>query len=114
MALVKQSLPKEPRCVRFSDIPVSERILNTVFLLYFIGLIFLLCDMNVTAKRIAVVIPFLAMMLDVLFWFVTRSLLSFAYVVVASGTMMGISMGLQILLSVWQMWFHPNGRNAGR
>jgi hypothetical protein len=114
MALVKQSLTKEPRCVRFSDIPVSERILNTIFLLYFIGRIFLLCDLNVTAKRIAVFIPFLAMMLDVLSWFVTRSLASFAYVVVASGTLMGISTGLQILLSVWQMWFHPNGRNAGR
>lgn len=54
------------------------------------------------------------MMLDVLSWFVTRSLPSFAYVVVASGALMGISMGLQILLSVWQMWFHPNGPNAGR
>jgi hypothetical protein len=65
-------------------------------------------------KRVAVVIPFLAMMLDVLSWFVTRSLPSFAYVVVASGALMGVSMGLQILLSVWQMWFHPNGQNAGR
>ena len=113
MALAKQSLTKEPRCARFSDIPVSERILNTVFLLYFIGRIFLLCDLNVTVKRIAVVIPFLAMMLDVLSWFVP-ALPSFAYVVVASGALMGISMGLQILLSVWQMWFHPNGRNVGR
>ena len=84
------------------------------FILYFIGRIFLLCDLNVTVKRIAVVIPFLAMMLDVLSWFVTRSLPGFAYVVVASGALMGISMGLQILLSVWQMWFHPDGSNAGR
>ncbi|RQW84493.1 MAG: hypothetical protein EHM62_00575 [Methylococcus sp.] len=84
------------------------------FILYFIGRIFLLCDLNVAIKRVAVVIPFLAMMLNVLSWFVTRSLPWFAYVVVASGALMGVSMGLQILLSVWQMWFHPNGRNAGR
>jgi len=57
-----------------------------------------------------VVIPFLAMMLDVLSWFVPPE---FACVVVASGALMGVSMGFQILLSVWQMWLHPNGLTAG-
>jgi hypothetical protein len=99
-----------PFLIRVSHI----HLFGIAFILYFIGRIFLLCDLNVMVKRVAVVIPFLAMMLDVLSWFVTRSLPSFAYVVVASGALMGVSMGLQILLSVWQMWFHPNGQNAGR
>jgi hypothetical protein len=54
-------------------------------------------------KRVAVVIPFPAMMLDGLSCFVTGPLPWFAFVVVASGGLMG----LQILLGIWQMWFHP-------
>ncbi|NOT84046.1 MAG: hypothetical protein HOP02_04530 [Methylococcaceae bacterium] len=82
------------------------------FILFFIGKIFLLCDINVIVKRIAVVIPFAAMLLDVLSWFVTKSIPTFAYVVVASGTLMGISMGLQILISVYQMWFYKNNQQS--
>lgn len=75
------------------------------FILFFIGKIFLLCDISVAVKRIAVVIPFMAMLIDVLSWFITKTHASFAYVVIGSGALMGTSMGLQILLSVYQMWF---------
>jgi hypothetical protein len=75
------------------------------FILFFVGKIFLLCNINVYVKRIAVIIPFAAMLLDVLSWFITQSIPSFAYVVVASGALMGISMGMQVLVSVYQMWF---------
>lgn len=92
-----------PLLVRVSHI----HLFGIAFILFFIGKIFLLCELNVVAKRIAVVIPFVAMLLDVLSWFVTKSISSFAYVVVASGTLMGLSMGLQILLSIYQMWFYP-------
>lgn len=76
------------------------------FILFFIGKIFLLCDMNVIVKRIAVVIPFAAMLLDVMSWFITKSFPPFAYVVVASGALMGVSMGMQIVVSIYQMWFY--------
>jgi hypothetical protein len=75
------------------------------FILFFVGKIFLLCNINVYVKRIAVIIPFAAMLLDTLSWFITKSIPEFAYVVVISGALMGLSMGLQILLSVYQMWF---------
>ncbi len=75
------------------------------FILFFVGKIFLLCDINVYVKRVAVIIPFAAMLMDVLSWFITKSMPSFAYVVVASGALMGISMGMQVLVSVYQMWF---------
>ncbi len=81
-------------------------IFGIAFILFFIGKIFLLCDMNVHIKRVAVVIPFLAMLIDVISWFITKTTPSFAYVVVYSGALMGLSMGLQILLSVYQMWFY--------
>jgi hypothetical protein len=75
------------------------------FILFFVGKIFLLCDINVYVKRIAVIIPFAAMLIDVLSWFITKSVPSFAYVVVISGALMGLSMGMQVLISVYQMWF---------
>lgn len=97
-----------PTLVRISHI----HLFGIAFILFFIGKIFLLCDLNVYIKRVAVVIPFAAMLLDVLSWFVTKEISSFAYVVIFSGTLMGLSMGLQILLSVYQMWFFSKKDNA--
>jgi hypothetical protein len=91
-----------PRLVRVSHI----HLFGIAFVLFFIGKIFLLCDINVYVKRVAVVIPFAAMLLDVVSWFITKSTPSFGYVVVYSGALMGLSMGLQILLSIYQMWFY--------
>ncbi len=86
-------------------------IFGIAFILFFIGKIFLLCDMNADVKRVAVVIPFVAMVVDVISWFVTKTTPSFAYVVVYSGALMGLSMGLQILLSIYQMWFYPRKKS---
>ena len=97
-----------PTLVRVSHI----HLFGIAFILFFIGKIFLLCDINVYVKRIAVVIPFAAMLLDVLSWFVTKSISSFAYVVIFSGTLMGISMGMQILLSIYQMWFFSDEKTS--
>ncbi|OAI09604.1 hypothetical protein A1353_04645 [Methylomonas methanica] len=91
-----------PALVRVSHI----HLFGIAFILFFIGKIFLLCDMNIYVKRIAVIIPFLAMLLDIMSWFVTKNIAQFAYVVVLSGALMGLSMGVQILLSIYQMWFY--------
>ncbi len=93
-----------PTLIRVSHI----HLFGIAFILFFIGKIFLLCDINIYVKRVAVVIPFAAMLLDVISWFITKSTPSFAYVVVYSGTLMGLSMGLQILLSIYQMWFYSD------
>lgn len=93
-----------PTLIRVSHI----HLFGIAFILFFIGKIFLLCDINIYVKRVAVVIPFVAMLLDVLSWFITKSIPSFAYLVVASGALMGLSMGLQVLLSIYQMWFFSN------
>lgn len=92
-----------PSLIRVSHI----HLFGIAFILFFIGRIFLLCDMNVIVKRVVVVIPFAAMLIDVMSWFITKSLPSFAYVVVASGALMGVSMGTQILFSLYQMWRQP-------
>ena len=89
-----------PLLIRVSHI----HLFGIAFILFFIGKIFLLCEINVYVKRIMVIIPFLAMLLDVASWFVTKYVESFAYVVIFSGALMGLSMGMQILLSIYQMW----------
>ncbi|MDD1620762.1 MAG: hypothetical protein LUQ11_04720 [Methylococcaceae bacterium] len=91
-----------PVLVRVSHI----HLFGIAFILFFIGKIFLLCDINIYVKRVAVILPFAAMLLDVMSWFITKSLSGFAYVVVLSGALMGLSMGVQILLSIYQMWFY--------
>ena len=93
-----------PTLVRVSHI----HLFGIAFILFFIGRIFLLCDINIYVKRVAVIIPFLAMLIDIFSWFITKSLPAFAYVVIVSGALMGISMGLQIILSIFQMWFVKN------
>ena len=67
--------------------------------------------MNIYIKRVAVIIPFAAMVIDVISWFITKNTPSFAYVVVFSGALMGLSMGLQILLSIYQMWFYTRKKS---
>lgn len=89
-----------PTLIRISHI----HLFGIAFILFFIGKIFLLCELNVYVKRIAMVVPFAAMLLDVVSWFITKTIPEFAYVVIFSGALMGLSMGLQILLSIYQMW----------
>jgi hypothetical protein len=91
-----------PFLIRVSHI----HLFGIAFILFFVGKIFILCEMNVIVKRLVVIIPFAAMLIDILSWFITKSIPSFAYVVIASGALMGISMGMQILLSAYQMWFY--------
>ncbi|MDD2661936.1 MAG: hypothetical protein PHY54_20010 [Methylococcales bacterium] len=98
-----------PTLVRVSHI----HLFGIAFILFFIGKIFLLCDINVYVKRVAVVVPFAAMLLDILSWFITKEISSFAYVVVYSGALMGLSMGFQILLSIYQMWFFSREKTDG-
>lgn len=76
------------------------------FILFFLGRIFILCEMPVTLKRITVAIPFLAMLFDILSWYITKVIPGFSYVVVAAGALMGLSIGAQILFSLYQMWFY--------
>lgn len=75
------------------------------FILFLVGRIFILCEMPVLWKRVIVVIPFVAVMLDIMAWYITKVVPSFAYVVVFAGGLMGISLWVQILLSGYQMWF---------
>ncbi|MDX8377369.1 MAG: hypothetical protein R8L53_05035 [Mariprofundales bacterium] len=76
------------------------------FILFFVGRIFILCEMPVMVKRVTVVIPFIAILLDILSWYITKIIPEFSYVVVLSGALMGASLAIQIFVSMYQMWFY--------
>ena len=76
------------------------------FMLFFVGRIFILCEMPVQLKRITVAIPFIAILLDIFSWYLTKIIPGFAYVVVTAGGLMGVSVCTQILVSLYQMWIY--------
>lgn len=76
------------------------------FILFFVGRIFLLCEMQPIIKRVMVLVPFVAILLDILSWYATKVIPGFSYVVVLSGALMGLSLAGQILVSLYQMWFY--------
>ncbi len=74
------------------------------FLLFFVGRIFILCELPVLFKRVLVAIPFITMITDIFGWYLTKFYPGFAVVVVVAGALMGISFMLQIAISLLQMW----------
>ena len=75
-------------------------------LLFLIGKIFILCEIPVLLKRAVVGFPFLAIFMDIGSWWLTHWLPAFAYIVIAGGALMGLSIGFQIIMSLYQMWFY--------
>jgi hypothetical protein len=74
-------------------------------LLFVLGWIFIQSEVNVWFKRFLVVSPMLAMFVDILSWFLTKWDSHYAIVVVVAGAVLGFSMGAQILISLYQIWF---------
>jgi hypothetical protein len=89
---------------------------------YLLGRIFILTEMSVWLKRTIVVIPFAAIAVDIGSWWFTKYAHVFAYTVLISGALMGLSFAFQALYSLYQMWFfkprferlHERGGGAGR
>lgn len=73
-------------------------------LLFMLGSIFIQTEVNVWFKRFLVVSPMLAVFVDVLSWYLTKWDSHYAVIVIAAGGMLGLSMSLQILLSLYQIW----------
>jgi len=57
-------------------------------------------------KRILVAAPFAFLLLDISSWFITKVIPDFAYVVIGAGAVVGITFGLQLVISVYQMWLY--------
>ena len=75
------------------------------FLFMFTSLIFVFSDRPPSVRAILVAIPFLAIWLDIGSWWFTKHDPIFAYIVIGGGVLMGLSLALQIGLSLYDMWF---------
>ncbi len=82
------------------------------FLLFFVGRIFILCELPVVLKRVLVAIPFITMITDIFGWYLTKVFPGFAVIVVIAGALMGVSFMLQIAISLLQMWFWKPQQNT--
>lgn len=89
-----------PSLVRVSHIHVF----GIAFILFFVGKLFILCEIPVWLKRLTIGVPFMSMLTDIFAWYLTRETPQFAYLLVLSGGLMGMSLNFQILLSLYQMW----------
>lgn len=73
-------------------------------LLFMLGGIFIQAEVNVIFKRFLVVSPMLAVFVDVASWFLTKMDSNYAIIVIFAGGILGLSMALQILISLFQIW----------
>jgi Na+-transporting NADH:ubiquinone oxidoreductase subunit C len=73
--------------------------------LLILGNIFLLTVLPGWIKYPMIVTPFLAVFIDILSWFLTKWDPVYAYTVIIAGTSLGVSLGAQILISLYQIWF---------
>lgn len=89
-----------PSLVRISHI----HLFGIAFILFFVGKLFVYCEMPVWLKRMTIGIPFLSMLVDIFAWYLTRETPALAYLLVVSGALMGLSLNFQIWLSLYQMW----------
>lgn len=57
-------------------------------------------------KCLVIITPFLAIVLDIGSWYLTKLFEPFAWVVMISGGLMGMAFAIQWCVSIYQMWFY--------
>lgn len=86
--------------------------ISIVFLLT--GMIFALSSISSKWRLSIITLPYLAMWADIGSWWLTKYEPVFAYVVVASGALIGLALAVQIFVSLWEMWLAGLGSNNSR
>ncbi len=75
-----------------------------------VGMIFRRVVMRTWLKATLIVLPFAAIFVDILAWFLTKWDPVYAYIIVISGGVLGLSLAGQIISSLYQMWFTKKKR----
>ena len=90
---------------------------GVTFIFFIVGFIFSHTWMRpVWLKSVIMFLPFLCIAADVSSWYFTKLFPGFAYVVLISGGLMGLSFAIMWFTSMYQMWFyrvpeHVSGRH---
>ena len=77
--------------------------ISIIFLLT--GSIFALSDIAPWLRAVVIAVPFLAIWADIGSWWITKYEPFFAIIVVVGGAFMGLALAVQVVVSLWQMWF---------
>ena len=92
-----------PTLVRVSHI----HLFGITFIFYIVSSIFTHAYMRpLWLKCVVIVLPFLTILTDIFSWYLTKVIPGFAWFIIGSGVMMGISFTVQWAVSMWQMWFY--------
>lgn len=84
------------------------------FIFVLTSLVFVFSETSSIFRAVLVAIPFLAIWLDIGSWWFTRNAPIFAYTVIVGGALMGISLALQIGISLSEMWLARSNRRDGQ
>ncbi len=74
------------------------------FIFILTGAIFSLSEINICVKIIILVLPFVAIWMDIGSWWFTKYKPVFAYTVIGGGILMALAFGAQVLISLYEMW----------
>jgi len=92
----------------FTLVRVSHiHLFGITFIFYIVGSIFCHAYIKLVWVKCALIAtPFLAIVLDIGSWYLTKVYPPFAWVVMVSGVLMGVSFAVQWVISIYQMWFY--------
>jgi hypothetical protein len=92
----------------FTLVRVSHiHLFGITFIFFIVGSIFCHAYIRpVWIKCVAMVIPFIAIILDIGSWYLTKLYPPFAWVVMGSGALMGVAFAFMWVVSMYQMWIY--------
>jgi hypothetical protein len=92
----------------FTLVRVSHiHLFGLTFIFFIVASIFMYAYIRHEWLKITIIIiPFVAIIFDVASWYITKIFEPFAYVVIGSGALMGVSFAFQFFVSIYQMWFY--------
>lgn len=110
------SLTSYTEVLRYTELDLGQSIQSLVrvshihlfgmsFIFMLTSLIFVFSEIPASIRAVLVAIPFLAIWLDIGSWWFTKHAPFFAYIVIGGGVLMGLSLALQIGISLYEMWF---------
>ncbi|KAB2313631.1 hypothetical protein F8A87_03685 [Betaproteobacteria bacterium SCN2] len=77
------------------------------FIFFIVSLIFAHSYLRpVWIKCVVIIVPFLTILMDIASWYLTKMWPAFAWMVIGSGALMGLSFAIQWFTSMYQMWFY--------
>lgn len=64
-------------------------------------------------KSLVIILPFIAVVVDIFSWYLTKLMPGFAIIVIISGGFMGLSFATQWVISMYQIWFYKYSGEKG-